>query len=450
MPNQNHSKLQARGLTILVAAALLTPLAAGAQNTRMAPFPNAPAWDVYADTWVATDDLSRAMPTAAQVGPPRANRQVGIFYFLWLGRDDISSGPFNIVEIMKKHPDAMQPGKDGVFGQSPGFHWWNESVWGYYNIRDEAIIRKHAQMLTDAGVDMLLFDTTNNINYPDAVNTVTKVFHELKAQGMKVPKLAFHAVAASGDKQVAQVKTIYDAFYKSGANDDLWFRWKGKPLILADANQNFAPGIGEYFTFRKSYWGGVNAGPDGWDTDSFYPSGDPKHIPYSSAGEQEELSVSVSSSIVHAPISSLGPGTGRTWRKTQKEGYRETGPDAVAKGGQFQDNWEFALEKDPPFIFTYGWNEWVVQRFKYPDGRSYFVDQFNDEFSKDIEPMKGGFGDAYYYQLAQNIRRYKGARVLPPISRATITAQSDLATWNNIGPEFRDTLSDPVKRDSVG
>ncbi len=47
----------------------------------------------------------------------------------------------------------------------------------------------------------------------------------------------------------------------------------------------------------------------------------------------------------------------------------------------------------------------MVQRFKRPDGSSFFVDQFNDEFSKDTEPMKGGFGDAYYYQLAQNIRR---------------------------------------------
>ena len=28
-----------------------------------------------------------------------------------------------------------------------------------------------------------------------------------------------------------------------------------------------------------------------------------------------------------------------------------------------------------------------------------FVDQFDQEHSRDIEPMKGGHGDNYYYQM---------------------------------------------------
>ena len=41
------------------------------------------------------------------------------------------------------------------------------------------------------------------------------------------------------------------------------------------------------------------------------------------------------------------------------------------------------------------------------------MDAFNPEFSRDIEPMKGGFGDNYYYQLAAFLRRFKGAREIP-------------------------------------
>lgn len=176
-----------------------------------------PSWDVYADIWVATDGVGRALPTNAQVRSPRANRDVGTFYFLWLGRNEPEAKAFNITQLLAAHPDAMQPGKgDGVFGGVPGFHYWNEPIWGYYNIEDPFIIRKHAQMLTDSGVDMLLFDTSNGANYPDAVNALTRVYHQLKARGMKVPTLAFHTVASSGERQIKQIQEIYDAFYIVG------------------------------------------------------------------------------------------------------------------------------------------------------------------------------------------------------------------------------------------
>ena len=427
----------------LTASLLAITLAANAQNQT-------PTWDVYADTWAATDGLGRALPTHAQVGDPRANREVGAFYFLWLGREERDSGPFNLTQIMAAHPDALLPGHGDVLGGVPGFHWWDEPIWGYYNSADPAIIRKHAQMLSDAGVDMLLFDASNNYNYPDVVNAICREFHRMQRAGQRVPRLAFHTVASSGEQQVKQVQTIYDSFYKSGENDDLWYRWKGKPLIVADPNQNFAEGLGDYFTFRKTYWGGKNPGPGAWDTDGFYPSGEARHDQFNAMGQLEQLAVPVASSIINSPISRMGSGTGRSWHKTQKEGYRDLAPGAIARGIQFQDNWDYALQKDPPFILTYGWNEWIVQRFAYPDGTSYFVDQFTDEFSKDIEPMKGGFGDAYYYQLAANVRRYKGVRALPPIARRRISLKGNAEPWDAVGPEFRDTLGDAVARDFVG
>jgi hypothetical protein len=65
------------------------------------------------------------------------------------------------------------------------------------------------------------------------------------------------------------------------------------------------------------------------------------------------------------------------------------------------------------------------------------VDQYNEEFSRDIEPMKGGHGDNYLYQMIANIRRYKGAPALPLASSPkTISVTGDFAQWQNVLPEF--------------
>ncbi len=276
----NTSRLLHLGASLLALAA-----AAHAQQAPSA----APAWDVYADTWVATDALGRSLPTGAQAGPPRAHRELGIFYFLWLGRSEANAGPYDITKILAQDPDALQKPDSPLWGGLYGFHHWGEPLWGYYNNADPAILRKHAQMLSDAGVDMLLFDASNGYNYPEVVNALARVYRELQSQGQKVPLLAFHTVASSGEKQVKQVQEIYDAFYKSGHNDSLWYRWEGKPLIIADPNQTFPEGIGEYFTFRKTYWGGKNPGPGSWDTDGFYPAAPLARQDHAQGRPQERL-----------------------------------------------------------------------------------------------------------------------------------------------------------------
>ncbi|CAF1104060.1 unnamed protein product [Rotaria sp. Silwood1] len=57
--------------------------------------------DIESDTWVAIAGLDRALSNITQVGPPRANRTVGIFYFLTLCNDGILSGPYDISKILK-------------------------------------------------------------------------------------------------------------------------------------------------------------------------------------------------------------------------------------------------------------------------------------------------------------------------------------------------------------
>jgi hypothetical protein len=109
-----------------------------------------------------------------------------------------------------------------------------------------------------------------------------------------------------------------------------------------------------------------------------------------------------------------------------------------------------------------GWNEWIAQRFLHPGGAvtmcgvalkpgdTFFVDKYSAEFSRDIEPMKGGFGDAYYYQMISNIRKYKGTRPLPEVQPVPIKIDGEFSDWSDARPVFRDTLGDPAHREHPG
>lgn len=130
-------------------------------------------------------------------------------------------------------------------------------------------------------------------------------------------------------------------------------------------------------------------------------------------------------------------------------------------GIYFQDRWEEALKADPQFLYINDWNEWTAGKYQ-PEGNNttpfmrrnspyFFVDQYNAEFNRAIQPMKGGYTDNYYMQMAQNIRRYKGVRPIPRLkglSKATI--DGDFNEWNTMPVEYRDTKGDVFHRDYNG
>ena len=67
--------------------------------------PAAPV-DLMADTWEVVDVLGRTAVTAPEAPAPRADRFVGVFYFLWQGAHG-QSGPHDISKILAAHPEAI-------------------------------------------------------------------------------------------------------------------------------------------------------------------------------------------------------------------------------------------------------------------------------------------------------------------------------------------------------
>lgn len=396
--------------------------------------------DLFSDTWVATDALGRSLPGAAECGPPKMGKFVGIFYFTWLGAH--GRDLHDLTKIVAADPANPKYGPQGAF------HWWGEPHLGYYLSGDEFVIRKHAQMLTDAGVDVVIFDVTNGFSYEDTILTVCRVYTEIRKTGRATPQIAF--IANSGHEKVVQ--GLYDRFYAKNLYPDLWFRWKGKPLFLTPSD-NLGPELKNFFAIRHSWaWSDPNAwfkdGRDKWTWLDHYPQKPGWH---DNPTTPEALSVCVA----QHPVSNIG----RSFHDGQQPppGLAETD-----KGICFAEQWKRALEVNPEFVFVTGWNEWVAQRFvtdggqpflgnPLPKGGTFFVDQYSREFSRDIEPMRGGHGDNYYCQLVANIRRFKGVRELPKASPArAIRIDGGFNQWKDVGPEYLDDIGDTAHRDNPG
>jgi hypothetical protein len=408
-------------------------------------------WDLYSDTWVATDALGRVQPGYADAGPVKPDKWVGIFYWTWhLPRG--TGGPNDNTKL-------IAAAEDGVIAwpENGTPHHWGEPELGYYMMTDPFVIRKHASMLTDAGVDVVLFDTTNPpFTWKDEYEALCRVYTEMRAQGNRTPSIGF--ICPFGDPMPVLERVWLD-LYKPGMWRDLWFRWEGKPFILANKDYVKDPAMLEFFTFRRpmpDYWKGPS-GPDQWSWLEVHP----QHVFRNSAGEAEQMSVGVAQNALPdtpgpAPMSHKRGAMGRSWHG----GARDLREGSVHLGLNFAEQWRRVLEVDPSFVFVTGWNEWIAGRFQewhiYSEEDSYFrkgmfVDQFDHEYSRDCEPMLGGHTDSYYYQLASWIRRYKGVRPTPEAAGpSAIVIDGDLSDWSDVVPEYRDTVGDVAHRKHRG
>lgn len=433
-------------------AFLLTGAIAVAASAAAAPFEGQPytGGDTFADTWVATDALGRTQPTAAETGPPRKDKWVGIFYWTW---HVPRGGPNDNTKIL------AAAGEDGAVAwpENGAPHHWGEPELGYYRMTDPFVIRKHASMLVDAGVDVILFDTTNSpMTWKDEYEALCRTYTEMRAEGARTPYIGFITPFWN---PVDVVNLLWKDLYQPGLWKDLWFQWDGKPLLLADKAFFTDEAILSFFTFRKpmpDYWDGPN-GTDQWSWLEVFP----QHVFKNAAGEAEQMSVGVAQNALPntpgpAPMSHKAGAMGRSWHN----GAKDTRADAVHLGLNFDEQWKRALEVNPKFIFVTGWNEWIAGRYtewsKYTDADAYhpgglFVDQYTHEYSRDCEPMRGGHTDSYYYQLASWIRRYKGVRPMPVAAGPqTMEIDGDFDAWAGVTPEFRDTLGDVAHRDHPG
>lgn len=455
--------------------------------------------DIYADTWVATDAVGRTMPTADET-PLKTDkdRTVGIFYVTWhtQGLHNGKEYRADVSRVLAQDPYASRNADSPAWTIS-SYHW-GEPEWGYFLSQDEYVIRKDMSMLTDAGVDMIIFDVTNAVLYWDEWKVVLSTMAQMKKEGNKVPKFCFWAFNGN---VITVVHELYEKYYRNPQHQDLWFYWDGKPLLLYNATPSVDANVGggeknladysdevkQFFTLRNMWWGYYEwagkryVGTEGnWSfglqmNDQKVADLKPEQLAATWKGRYEQMSVTPA----QHPISNVG----KSWSKKGKEPqmdicdmpikakipYLEEREclDPVRYGIYFQERWDDALKVDPDFIYLNDWNEWTAGKYKSgadpnghvpgPDGflerknPFYFVDQYNAEFNRTIAPMKGGYTDNYYMQMVQNIRRYKGVRPIPVNKGiATISIDGNMDDWKQVKVEYRDTKGDTAHRNHPG
>lgn len=416
----------------------------------------------YSANLPATDALGRKLPT---IGPVRTDRFVGLFYWTWHYEYQATNNkPINLSALLKNTPklranynydDPSWP-KDRVY-------FWSEPLFGFYTNTDEWVLWKHAEMLADAGVDVIFFDCTNgDKTWKPAYTALCKVFLKARQNGIRTPQIAFTTAFGPVDDGQKVINQLYADLYRPGRYKELWFLWKGKPLLLGypdmmtDIPNNpegtrLHQDMRNFFTFRPiqpDYKAGP-VRPDQWGWLEVYPQHSFGQRPN---GGFEEMPVGVSQnwSNQRGLTAMNAPGTfGRSYTSAKGQDKRA---NAYLYGLNFQEQWNRALNQNVELIFVTGWNEWVVGRHReWGKQANAFPDTYDTEHSRDIEPMKGGHGDNYYYQMVGNIRRFKGVPASQPASVSkTIRIDGVFDEWQTVQPDFKAHRGSTIHRDSPG
>ncbi|GHT40640.1 hypothetical protein AGMMS49965_09200 [Bacteroidia bacterium] len=399
----------------------------------------------------ATDALGRKLPDYNEVGSPKSDKYVALFYWTW-HTGNLRNPSYDVSKILAEHPDAINDYNDPAWLPylDAGSFFWGEPLFGYYIDTDNWVLWRHAEMLALAGVDVLFFDCTNPpFTWKESYMELCKVFTDARAAGLKTPQIAFMTAFGPGDGSKQTIEAIYNDLYKPGLYKDLWFIWKDKPIIMGYPELMLSAEIRNFFTFRPgqpSYSGGPTSNRWGW----LEISPQQGYMRTGSGYEQMTVGVAQNWSKARGLTAMNAPNTfGRSYTRASGE---ITTPGAVNWGYNFQEQWDRALDRSPQVVFITGWNEWIAGRFEEWQGQvNAFPDQFSQEKSRDIEPMKGGHGDNYYYQMALNIRKFKGIEAPElPTKELTIALDGEFDEWLPVGPHFATPKGNTIHRASAG
>ncbi|MBE7064207.1 MAG: hypothetical protein E7384_00105 [Ruminococcaceae bacterium] len=439
-------------------------------------FANKVSVDVNPGNWDAVDGLGRELSSDVS---KRQEKFVGMFFWTW--HDNfIASKPRIASKIVEQYPEAVNDFSHFAWENTPAGtpYFWDEPIFGFYKSSDKYVLRRQAELLADADIDVIIFDCTNGTYLWESAYTVLfEVFEEAKYDGIDVPQIAFMLNFSGNSNSKYQLIQLYDNIYSQNLYSDLWFYWEGKPLIMAHPEaldvSDYAISTEKYyaiknfFTFRRnvgSYFSDdTYDSTDYWGWCANYPQ--TKHgIRYNGTVEQVTVSVAQNSTdtqlvAMNSPIEGIH---GRSYTKDYYSySFKKAGEivtvdsdteNSMFYGLNFQQQWDYAISVDPDFIFVTGWNEWVAGRHEEWGGTiNAFPDQFSPEYSRDIEPSSGVLKDYYYYQLVENVRRFKGtSSTNETVSKKSIKLSSGADAWHNISTSYDDYNDSEEGRNSNG
>ena len=136
---------------------------------------------------VGTDDYGRQIMTVD--GKNNGEAYVGMFFFLTLGQELNHRGIYDVSKITQDGLDLDAFQTNSRSTPLGAAHFWGEPVFGYYNSADEWVIRKQIELLTYAGIDFIVLDTSNAVLYQQVTDVLFPIMLEYYNKGWNVPKV---------------------------------------------------------------------------------------------------------------------------------------------------------------------------------------------------------------------------------------------------------------------
>jgi len=291
---------------------------------------------------------------------------------------------------------------NGEWGTPSHFHYWAEPEIGFYTSDDKAVIRTHMTQLSEMGVDYIIVDNTNvqmawkeNKDWLRFVtkpgNALLDTIVEMRAEGKKTPYVVFWNKTSDGQNWDV-VNAVYEEFHTVEKWKDCFVYWEGKPFMLTTSH--VTEGAPKYEITTRLQWGlDRSLGVSEW---SFL------NIENKACRDENNFfeQICVCTAAQESYMSDLNTAHGRN------------------HGIFMYEQWQNAFEYRPKNITITWWNEWCAQLFLDDNGNPRFVDNYNYEYSRDIEPVKGGHGDQYYQWTKQYISAYKNHKECPRLVEA--------------------------------
>lgn len=346
---------------------------------------------------------------------------VGMFYTIWFDFWEASNNLYNNDASDNYATGNIYNVSENKFGPINSFHYWAKPALGYYTSNNTEVIKKHMEMLVNAGIDFIYIDFTNlmdknvfvNNSYNNDSSTskdayanyyefaiwdyqVTKPFNNLlktlKAMinnGQKVPKIV--PWISNYDNSQYAINRIYNEYFKDGKYSDLWLYYNNKPLLMSIKTPSVSD---NRFTYRATW--ALFEQNDIYNNTWTWRQKDNSVYGKGPNGELEEMSVNTAVSWYYMSV--------------------PTGVKPRNHGITFYEQWRNVYQHHPKITLVGTWNEWGAQRLVdyNAECKDYcFTDQYTQEYSNDIEPMSGGHNDQYYKWLIEYVDSYRKYEVCP-------------------------------------
>ena len=327
--------------------------------------------------------------------------KIGLFYHTW--HCPAAAHVHDLTEILAGR---------APYGDYNESHWWGQPADGYYCLTDNtALLTSHAEMLRDMGADFVFVDVTNHpyntgtlCDRPEQMilqpfTTMVNVWSGVPGAPRIVPWVPVTA-ASTSDTRSYMVYTLLDLL---GAHPGLQFEYLGRPLILVTENAQWpvdeatVASLSASYTIRRM-WAFEADGTEKWsyleNCQASPLAPEPcfqRTATFGGGMEQLPMAMAYQADYMSHPATATPKHHGTTFRR------------------QFETLFD---NPEVPITTITGWNEWIVQRLRCDvaplcdcsspeDTNGCFLDQYDIEYNRDIEPADNELG-TYYYDLVRN------------------------------------------------